>query len=432
MPSQKTIPFAPIASSASQTRGTPRRNASTITNYARPERIDEIIQNPPQTPRAPARATQADTALEDTEMDYGDEDDEEEQEEAQEGAEVIEILDPDTPTQRNLPSTVITKTRRIIKRARKPRSETTWTQFYYDVTLLDDTWVNTSKKGHPVLQNRLWTCKWCKSAFSSTDKSRHGNTSTLNNHLLLEHNMTKQKHQLGIQPEHTSKSMRAGALSKYVVPVEAIPTAEEAVLQFFALTNQPFEMIESKGFKNLYRSVGTTCPIESANTLNSRMEDRFNTARRDIKSELDITCETFSISFDGWSSNNHHHILGAIAHWLTPHFERRSMVTEFAEMTGGKSGEAMADIIWESLGPDYKKTTKDIKDGIITTTVEERVGLNCAQKLFAVCGDNATNNDTTTSTHGCSLYTRTTLHLTPSPYVVGFAEEQVEFAVLPI
>jgi hypothetical protein len=63
-------------------------------------------------------------------------------------------------------------------------------------------------------------------------------------------------------------------------------------------------------------------------------------------------------------------------------------------MTGGKSGEAMSDILWESLGPDYKKTKEDTKDGIITTTVEERVGLDCAQKLFAVCGDNATNNDT--------------------------------------
>jgi hypothetical protein len=35
-----------------------------------------------------------------------------------------------------------------------------------------------------------------------------------------------------------------------------------------------------------------------------------------------------------------------------------------------------------------------VKDDIITTIVEERVGLDIAQKLFAICGDNATNNDT--------------------------------------
>jgi hypothetical protein len=70
------------------------------------------------------------------------------------------------------------------------------------------------------------------------------------------------------------------------------------------------------------------------------------------------------------------------------------MVIEFAEMKGGKLGEAMADILWETLGPDFKKETEVVKDDIITTIVEEQVGLDIAQKLFAVCGDNATNNDT--------------------------------------
>jgi hypothetical protein len=63
-------------------------------------------------------------------------------------------------------------------------------------------------------------------------------------------------------------------------------------------------------------------------------------------------------------------------------------------MTGGKSGEAMAELLMETLGPDYNKVTENIKGGTIVTTTEERVGLNCAQKLFAVCGDNATPNDT--------------------------------------
>jgi hypothetical protein len=69
-------------------------------------------------------------------------------------------------------------------------------------------------------------------------------------------------------------------------------------------------------------------------------------------------------------------------------------VIEFAEMVGGKSGEAMAEIIWETLRPDHKKVTEEIKDNVVTTKTEERVGLNCAHKLFAVCGDNASPNDT--------------------------------------
>jgi len=109
---------------------------------------------------------------------------------------------------------------------------------------------------------------------------------------------------------------------------------------------------------------------------------------------MQATCETFSISFDGWGANNHIHILAAIAHWITQEWERRSVVIEFAEMTEGKSGEAMANILWETLGPDYKTSVETISENIITTVTEERQGLNCAQKLFAVCGDNASNNDT--------------------------------------
>lgn len=123
-------------------------------------------------------------------------------------------------------------------------------------------------------------------------------------------------------------------------------------------------------------------------------ELRFNDMRRELAEELKSTCETFSISFDGWSASNHMHILGVIAHWITQDFERRSMVIEFAEMLGGKSGKAMADLIWETIGPDYKKVVETIKDDVITTTTQERVGLNCAEKLFAVCGDNASPNDT--------------------------------------
>jgi hypothetical protein len=43
------------------------------------------------------------------------------------------------------------------------------------------------------------------------------------------------------------------------------------------------------------------------------------------------------------------------------------------------------------------------KDGIITTTIEEQVGLDCAKKLFAICGDNATNNNTFCDHFHCDI-----------------------------
>lgn len=67
---------------------------------------------------------------------------------------------------------------------------------------------------------------------------------------------------------------------------------------------------------------------------------------------------------------------------------------EFAELIIRKSGKAMADILYDSIGPDFKKETEIIEGDTIKTVTEERIGLKCAQKLFTVCGDNAPVNDT--------------------------------------
>jgi hypothetical protein len=47
-------------------------------------------------------------------------------------------------------------------------------------------------------------------------------------------------------------------------------------------------------------------------------------------------------------------------------------------MTGGKSEEAMVELLMKTLGPDYNKVTENIKGGTIVIITEERVGLNCA------------------------------------------------------
>jgi hypothetical protein len=34
-------------------------------------------------------------------------------------------------------------------------------------------------------------------------------------------------------------------------------------------------------------------------------------------------------------------------------------------MVGGKLGQVMVEIIWETFGPDYKKVTEQVKDGLV-------------------------------------------------------------------
>jgi hypothetical protein len=69
------------------------------------------------------------------------------------------------------------------------------------------------------------------------------------------------------------------------------------------------------------------------------------------------------------------------------------MVIEFAELIAGKSGKAIANIFFDSIGPDLKRETETIINNIITTIIEERIGLNCREKLFIIYRDNTLNND---------------------------------------
>ena len=340
---QPTIRFAPTSTSV---RGTPKRNKSTIQNYAYFERIDENPTNPtnptrtPKTPRAPLQLIQT----EQDDIDIADDAKEEGDASGTSSEEEIGIDHSGTPTRHNLPSTITIKKRKI-HRSRKPRSETTWTQHYFKIDLMDETWVNEDKPTKPIQQNRRWTCKLCGPAFSSTNKERHGNTSKLNNHMRDIHQFDKRKHLLGELPKKSQYVTKSGVMNKFTVAVKPIPSPEEAILRFFSITNQAFEVINHETFQDLYRSIGTTCPIASADTLKTRIRTRFNKSRRELASELDKDCVSFSMLFDCWGAKNHVHILGAIIHWITQNWERRSVVIEFAELAVGKSGKAMADVI---------------------------------------------------------------------------------------
>jgi hypothetical protein len=70
------------------------------------------------------------------------------------------------------------------------------------------------------------------------------------------------------------------------------------------------------------------------------------------------------------------------------------MVIEFIELIAGKLGKAIANIFFNSISPDFKRETETIINNIITTIIEERIGLNYREKLFIVYGDNVLNNDT--------------------------------------
>jgi hypothetical protein len=80
----------------------------------------------------------------------------------------------ETPTGKNLLSTVVIRTRRKQRKEQaKTRTEKTWVQAYFNVTLLEDEWINPALKHKEPIRNRLWTCKLCGPSFTLTDKERY-------------------------------------------------------------------------------------------------------------------------------------------------------------------------------------------------------------------------------------------------------------------
>jgi hypothetical protein len=61
-----------------------------------------------------------------------------------------------------------------------------------------------------------------------------------------EHELTKPKDQLGILPTYITKNR--SQMDQYLLLKEVVLSLEEALIQFFVVTNQPFTLVENKAF----------------------------------------------------------------------------------------------------------------------------------------------------------------------------------------
>jgi hypothetical protein len=77
-----------------------------------------------------------------------------------------------TPMRCGIPSTVVARTIKTTKKPKKSQKETTWTQYYFDITQLQETWIklpavvdldiercahDTSYLRNSVVQNLAWS-----------------------------------------------------------------------------------------------------------------------------------------------------------------------------------------------------------------------------------------------------------------------------------
>lgn len=410
MPSRQTTPnrdshdiiapinATPIRRNNNPSRSSPRQSRIDYAFLNNHGRIDPIIANPRRTQsaqslnsqfanshvRTPSRLRHASPVDSNngTEMDIDQPDEEDELESPSRGRGLA------------LPTTV------TLRKAQSatPRSsinERTWTIDHFNITFLDRQYKKKWIKDKPTMQDRRWSCKYCQS-FYSDDSKRQGSSSNLIKHLKDKHHYSMQDHLKGEQVKYGTYQPMPGSIIQFVSTGIEIHSPEEAALRYIVQTNQSFMHCEHNTWSGLYRSVNSQPPFKARSSLRRFAEKRFNEVRSDQAKLIAATCQSISIAFDGWTSANHKHIIGAVGYWITPDWKRKAMNIEYAEASYGKSGEAMAEILFASLGKNYSATElidDEDSDGQIEQTTAY-IGLNCLEKIIAVCADNATNNDT--------------------------------------
>ena len=130
-------------------RHSPRNREHPILNYARLERIEEIMVNPPRSPRTPSALRQVINVFDDEPAtDVTDNEDVSPDPSPSHGRERPELPLPTTVTLRKALEDRV-KIRQVPK-------ERTYTKFYFDIEQLDQVWCKTQNKGSPLVLQILY------------------------------------------------------------------------------------------------------------------------------------------------------------------------------------------------------------------------------------------------------------------------------------
>jgi hypothetical protein len=121
----------------------------------------------------------------------------------------------------------------------------------------------------------------------------------------------------------------------------------------------------------MFLAHGQRCIYRNRVTLRNDVYNDFLLRRDNLIRELDINRVSISFTLDIRTSPNRTPIFAIIGHWYIPDFEEREEVLEFIEIHGLHTGEVLAEAVEKIL--------------------EE---LKIKHKLFAITGDNASNNST--------------------------------------
>ncbi|KJZ69051.1 hypothetical protein HIM_11562 [Hirsutella minnesotensis 3608] len=266
------------------------------------------------------------------------------------------------------------------KHVRKKRDKNSHVYWYMQREAIEGSFYSEYKDGPKIFQEFRWTCIEClqnpstlRKRFQVLESNRRGVTSGMGDHLKI-HRITKESHYARINGygraigggDYTEADAWSGRPRQ-----RARLTAKESIRRWFVKHRQPFSVVETPAFQEMFLAHNTTCAYRSRITLRNHIHTDFVERREKLKIEFEYNCSTISFTLDIWTAPNRVPIFAIIAHWITPEFEEREEVIEFIELQESHTGEQLAKIV--------------------ESTLEE---LRLKPKLLAITGDNAGNNGT--------------------------------------
>jgi hypothetical protein len=266
------------------------------------------------------------------------------------------------------------------KHVRKKRDKNSHVYWYMQREAIDGSFYSEHKDGLKIYQEFRWTCTEClrnpyalRKRFQVLESNRRGVTTGMGDHLKT-HSITKESHHARINGygraisggDYTEADAWSGRPRQ-----RARLTAKESIRRWFVKHRQPFSVVETPAFQEMFLAHNTTCAYRSRITLRNHIYTDFVERREKLKIELEYNCITISFTLDIWTAPNRVPIFAIIAHWITLEFDEREEVIEFIELKGSHTGEQLAEIV--------EKTLEELK---------------LKPKLLAITGDNAGNNGT--------------------------------------
>jgi hypothetical protein len=204
---------------------------------------------------------------------------------------------------------------------------------------------------------RVWVCAKCKTFTSyrvhgSAHISKH-----LKSHGLYEKQPVSQRMSIAQQLQHhTPATVDNRLLAEADRRAVHSRKFEQALVAFICCVHIAFNIVENEFFVALLTTTSNLVPQvlpQSHNTVREWAVRSYHDRKLRVKNILQKARSRIHLSFDLWTSTNHHAFNAIVAHFVTSDYKVASILLAFRNLLGPHSGENIAASVQEVVQEYY-------------------------------------------------------------------------------